>query len=126
MIFLYGPPASGKTTLGSLLAKSLGMFFVDLDELISSQAGISIPDIFATEGEAGFRRREKEALRQIFKRPEQVVALGGGALLDEENRSLAENNGTVVCLSAPFGELITRMKVDDDSRPCWMERRLLS
>lgn len=117
MIFLYGPPASGKTTLGSLLAKSLGMFFVDLDELISSQAGITIPDIFATEGEAGFRRREKEALRQIFKRPEQVVALGGGALLDEENRSLAEDNGTVVCLSAPFDELITRMNVDDDSRP---------
>lgn len=117
MIFLYGPPASGKTTLGSLLAKSLGMFFVDLDELISSQAGLSIPDIFSTEGEAGFRAREKEALKQIIKRPEQVVALGGGALLDEANRKLAEANGAVVCLSAPFDELMKRMSGDERSRP---------
>ncbi len=117
MIFLYGPPGSGKTTLGQLLARSLGMIFVDLDELISSQAQLSIPDIFSEEGEAGFRAREKNALQQVVKRPEQVIALGGGALLDEENRSLAEANGTVICLTAPFDALMERMNDDEGTRP---------
>jgi shikimate kinase/3-dehydroquinate synthase len=117
MIFLYGPPASGKTTQGRLLARSLGMYFVDLDELISSEAECSIPDIFSTEGEAGFRRREKWALQQVIKRPESVVALGGGALLDKENRLLAEANGSVVCLSASFHTLLERMNDDQGNRP---------
>ncbi len=117
MIFLYGPPGSGKTTLGRLLARSLGISFIDLDELISSQAGLSIPDIFYTEGETGFRSREKNALQQILNRSEQVVALGGGALLDSENRSWVETNGAVVCLSAPFNVLMKRMSNDHGSRP---------
>jgi shikimate kinase/3-dehydroquinate synthase len=117
MIFLYGPPASGKTTLGRLLASLLGMYFVDLDEQISSQAKLSIPDIFSEQGETGFRAREKDALQQVVKRPEQIVALGGGALLDQENRLLAEANGAVVCLSAPFDTLLDRMSSDQGNRP---------
>ena len=117
MIFLYGPPGSGKTTLGRLLAQSLGIRFTDLDDLIAYEAEQSIPEIFATEGESGFRAREKAALKQIVRQNEQVIALGGGALLDSENRTIAETNGKIVCLNAPFDELLRRMENDDDSRP---------
>lgn len=117
MIFLYGPPGSGKTTIGKLLAQSLGIQFTDLDDLITYQAGQSIPDIFDTEGESGFRDREKKALQHAIRGGEQVIALGGGALLDKENRAIAEAYGTVICLDAPFEELIKRMGEDEGSRP---------
>ena len=78
-IWLVGLMGAGKSTVGRLLAERLGRAFVDLDDEIAREAGRSIPEIFEAEGEAGFRRREREALERAG-RTSHVVALGGGAI----------------------------------------------
>ncbi len=120
-IFLYGPPASGKTTLGQRLAAALDLPFIDLDELIEEQSGQRIPDLFAAEGEAGFRQREAAALTLAVGgqagSPAAVIALGGGALLRPENRALAEAAGRVVCLQAAYATILQRLPKGDGGRP---------
>ena len=81
-LYLYGPPGSGKSTLGKLLAGRLDLPFVDVDRKIRDDAGMEIPEIFAKETEKGFRAREKRALEEVASRDRAVVALGGGALVD--------------------------------------------
>jgi shikimate kinase/3-dehydroquinate synthase len=116
-LFIYGPPASGKSSLGLRLAESLRLPFYDLDEMIETQAGISISQIFAAEGESGFRRRESAALADVLDCERGVVALGGGALLHPENRSRAEAAGPVLCLAAPFEVIIARLESGQSQRP---------
>lgn len=120
-IFLYGPPGSGKTTLGTDLAATLNLPFHDLDVEIEQRAGQSIPQIFAEEGESGFRRRELDALRRIINEAApagRVIALGGGALLNPEAREAAETNGVVLCLSASLDTLLARLAAGEaDGRP---------
>jgi shikimate kinase / 3-dehydroquinate synthase len=116
-LFLYGPPGSGKTTLGGALAERLTRPFIDLDAEISRAAGQTIPQIFTDEGEAGFRRREKIALEHACAGARAVIALGGGALLDPANRHLVESCGEVVCLLASPAALIGRVLADADQRP---------
>lgn len=121
-VFLYGPPASGKTTLGRRLASAIGGEFTDLDETIVAAAGKPIPEIFAESGEAVFRKLESQALEQVSaavgKFARSVVALGGGTLLDEKNRALCERVGSVICLEAPSAdELKRRLEKDGRSRP---------
>ena len=84
-IVLIGYRGSGKTSVGRLLADRLGWAFVDTDDLIESQAGTSIADIFATEGEAGFRAREREAIAKATQDARRVIAVGGGAVTDRRN-----------------------------------------
>ncbi len=130
-VFIYGAPASGKSTLGRALAERLGVGFVDLDERIVAEAGVSIPEIFKTRGEAAFRDLESKVLRdEISPSAEKlstlnsqlstltVVSLGGGTLLRDENRALCEENGTVFCLDTPSDEeLARRIGVTPGSRP---------
>lgn len=116
-IYLYGPPASGKSTIGIRLAERSGLAFVDLDEVIQTSAGWSIPQIFEREGEAGFRQREREALQRVTAASNQVIALGGGALLSIENRRLCEQSGLVFCLQATYPTLLQRLGFDDNQRP---------
>ena len=110
MTFLAGAPASGKTTLGRLLSDRLGVPSVDLDDEIVKAAGRPIPEMFARDGEAAFRRLEGETLARVVREsPESaIVALGGGALLADENRRLCESSGTVLCLDAPDAEELAR------------------
>ena len=108
-IFLYGPPASGKSTLGAKLAVAMGREWVDLDAAIVEKVGKSIPEIFATEGEAAFRALEKGCLRELAGRRGLVVSLGGGALLDAEARQIAEASGRVICLDCPVEVLLGRL-----------------
>jgi 3-dehydroquinate synthase len=116
-VFLYGPPGSGKSALARQLAQSLQKPLIDLDERIALQAGCSIPEIFESEGETGFRERERTALYEALKQPAGVLALGGGTLLDPANRQLVEKAGSVLCLQAPFETLARRLKNDANQRP---------
>jgi 3-dehydroquinate synthase len=116
MIFLYGPPGSGKTTLGSCLAGNLDLPFFDLDAEIEAASGLDIPEIFAKEGEACFRQREFAALQTILEQSGKaasrgcVVALGGGALTAPETRRLAEQNGAILSLTAAYPVLLSRLQ----------------
>lgn len=116
-ICLYGPPGSGKSSIGRQLAANLDLLFVDLDEYIQSQAGMSIQQIFAAEGESGFRRRESAVLLEVLNGNSAVVALGGGALLVSSNREVAQAAGLVICLSAPVDELLGRVQAEAGQRP---------
>ncbi len=115
--FIYGPPLTGKSTLGRSLAENLGMPFVDLDSLIEETAQRSIADIFQQEGEAGFRKRELEALSGVAQGSPRVVALGGGALLNPLAQEIAAANGQILCLDAEFDTLQARMPSDATIRP---------
>ncbi len=116
-IFLYGPPGSGKSTLARRLAHALKMPWLELDEEIERQSGAAIRDIFAQSGEAAFRQREKQALQQALAGSPAVIALGGGALLDVENRRAAESTGEVVCLTASLEALLERTLAEPGQRP---------
>jgi len=117
MIFLYGPSGSGKSSLGKLLADHINLPFIDLDQEIVKQSGKAISDIFARQGEVGFRQIEKSMLNRVLDGKRKVVALGGGTLLDVENRQRAEENGRVVCLMASLDQLLLRLGTESRSRP---------
>ena len=108
-IYLYGAPGSGKSTYGRHLAATKSMPFIDLDDEIEKRDGRKISDIFAQDGEAAFRAMEKAELKRVSETPGQVVALGGGALLDPESRRIAEDAGRVVFIECPEDELLRRV-----------------
>lgn len=103
-VVLIGMPGCGKTTVGQALARRLGKDFVDVDEEIARTAGLSIPEIFAREGEEGFRRRESQAVRAAGSRTGCVISTGGGVVTRRENLWPLRQNGAVIhllrCLSA--------------------------
>jgi 3-dehydroquinate synthase len=116
-IFLYGPPGTGKSTVGKKIAASLKLPFVDLDRVIETNAGMSIPKIMETQGEPAFRDSETAALKKVSAEPAAVIALGGGALLRDENRALAESSGQVLLLMAQLKTLLYRLDNDSSKRP---------
>jgi shikimate kinase len=116
--FLVGFMGTGKTTLGRQVAKRMGLSFVDLDEQIERSSGMGVSEIFAREGEDGFRRRESQALLALLEKPEPiVVATGGGAFTVEANRLLMKSAGVVVWLDVPIGEILAR--IGGGERPLW-------
>lgn len=116
-LFLYGPPGTGKSTLGKLLARSLKLPFIDLDRVIENNAGMSIPQIMEQQGETAFRDMETAALKSLVTEKESIVALGGGALLRDENRAFAESNGKVLLLMAELPTLLDRIQHEPGKRP---------
>lgn len=116
-VALYGPPASGKTTIGQRLAAVMGVPFVDTDAVVEGRAGMPIPDIFARDGEAGFRALESEVCCALAEGAgSMVMALGGGSLLDSGVRLAVERRAAVVCLAATQGQLARRLP-HEGSRP---------
>lgn len=113
-IYLYGAPGSGKSTFAKRLAAQKGMPLVDLDSEIVQSEGRSIADIFSCEGASAFRIIEKAALKRISKNHGQIVALGGGALIDSECRQIAELTGRVVFLECPEDILLKRVEASQD------------
>src|ERR1700677_1245613 len=101
-IYLVGFMGSGKTTVGRALAEELGWWFVDLDEQIEEREHSTIADIFQVRGEAAFRALEttalKERVRSVQSGRPQVISLGGGALVSDENYELVSNHGISVWL----------------------------
>ncbi len=100
-IALIGMPGSGKSTTGRALAQALGRKFVDLDEELVRRAGRSIPDIFATDGEAVFRQMETEVVRDLCRSSGLVIATGGGVVTQPRNRYPLCQNSHVVFLRQP-------------------------
>jgi len=115
-IFLVGLMGSGKTTIGRQLAKRLGKRFVDSDHEIEARTGASIPLIFDIEGEASFRRREAEVIRDLSSQRGIVLATGGGAVLDAGTRARLVERGTVIYLRAHVNSILQRT-AHDKNRP---------
>ncbi len=115
-IYLVGLMGSGKTTLGKILAKKIDKQFYDSDQVIEEKLGVDVPIIFEYEGEAGFREREKDILKELVGIQNIVLATGGGIILSKSNRDLLAQNGMVVYLKSNQKDLILRMK-NDKTRP---------
>lgn len=107
-IFLIGPMGAGKTTIGRRLAELRGLAFVDSDHEIEARTGVDIPYIFEKEGEAGFRKREKQVIADLTTRSGIVLATGGGAILDPDNRLALSARGYVVYLHASVEQQLAR------------------
>ena len=107
---------AGKTTVGKELARRRGVRFADVDHEIIARTGVSIPTIFEIEGEVGFRRRESQALDELTRESEIVIATGGGSVLDPANRVLMSQRGVVVYLNVPPQILWERTR-NDRNRP---------
>ena len=115
-IFLVGLMGSGKTTIGRALAKKLNMRFIDSDHEIESRTGASIPVIFEVEGEASFRQREADVIRDLTALDNIVLATGGGAVLSPENRAYLKTRGTVIYLRTGITQILQRTG-KDKNRP---------
>lgn len=115
-IFLIGPMGAGKTTIGRLLGKCLKMEFLDSDKEIEQRTGVDIPMIFEYEGEAGFRRREADAIADLVRRVPIILATGGGSVMLPENRAALTANGFVVYLKCSVDRQVERT-FKDSHRP---------
>ncbi|HLY37022.1 MAG TPA: shikimate kinase [Candidatus Binatia bacterium] len=115
-VILTGFMATGKTEVGRRLARRLGRPFIDVDGLVEASAGRTVAGIFATEGEARFRERERAAVVEACRVPDAVVATGGGTMLDADNRRRLAAAGPIVCLAAPAEEILRRVG-DTAQRP---------
>ena len=107
---------AGKTTVGRALAKRLNKRFIDSDHEIEARTGASIPLIFEIEGEAGFRQREAEVIRDLTAQSDIVLATGGGAIMKPENRECLKTRGTVIFLRASINSILQRTS-HDKNRP---------
>jgi shikimate kinase len=115
-VVLTGFMASGKTAVGKRLARRLGYDFVDTDQTIEEKAGCTIPEIFARDGEAGFRKMEKDTIAALAPERASVIATGGGTFVDADNRAALHKLGAVVCLVTSPEVILERVK-RSDKRP---------
>ena len=117
IVFLWGAPGVGKTTVGRRLARALRRPFIDTDALIVERAGMSIAAIFEQMGEPGFRALESAALAAAAAEPGAVVSLGGGAVLAEHNRELIARHGRSIHLRASIATIERRLRRQRVERP---------
>ncbi|MFC5459596.1 bifunctional shikimate kinase/3-dehydroquinate synthase AroKB [Massilia niabensis] len=115
-VFLVGLMGSGKTTIGRQIARRLGKRFIDSDHAIEARTGATIPWIFEIEGEASFRRREADMIRELTSQRGVVLATGGGAVLDPASRAYLAERGTVIYLRAGISSILQRT-AHDKNRP---------
>lgn len=115
-VYLIGFMGAGKSTLAPILAENLGLDWVDTDDLIEEKEGLSIPEIFEYYGEDRFRELEREVIEEVSRSGPKVVAVGGGAPMDEENWKRMKSTGKVVYLKIGPEEIIGRVG-SDGNRP---------
>ena len=116
-IILTGFMGTGKSVVGKRLARHLKRRFIDTDTLIEQEAGVSIAQIFATEGEPAFRKRERQAITRICQEENIVMATGGGAVMDAGNARMLKESGLVICLTARPEVILQRLHSNTTSRP---------
>jgi shikimate kinase len=109
-IFLVGPMGSGKSAVGRRLARELRREFIDSDEVIEQRTGVDIAYVFEKEGEAGFRKRERDVIRELCGKSGIVLATGGGAILSARNRRHLASHGIVVYLHTSVAQQIKRTR----------------
>ncbi len=115
-IILIGLMGTGKTTVGRQLSRKLKMDFYDSDRVIEERTGADIPLIFEKEGEAGFRKREQAIIDELTQKKNIILATGGGAILNPENRNHMINRGIVFYLKSSLQTLVERTS-KDKNRP---------
>ena len=116
-VVLVGLSGSGKSTIGRALARRLGRPFVDTDALIVQRAGKPIPRVFEEHGEPAFRAFERDAVQGALSGPDAVIATGGGAPVDPDNRSALWTGNLVIWLDAPVAALAARVGRAGAGRP---------
>lgn len=109
--------ATGKTTIGQLIAKELHLEFIDTDEEIVSRQGLTIPEIFSRFGEGAFREMETAIAEELAGRRGLVISTGGRMMLDSANVALLSKTGSVFCLTATADEILERVARDGGTRP---------
>lgn len=114
IVFLAGFMGSGKSTIGPIVANTLGWSFFDLDRVIESKIGKKIVDIFAEKGEAGFRLLEREVLREITKGENVIISLGGGTIADQKNINFMKKKGKIIFLEASPESFYRRLRFKTD------------
>lgn len=112
LVFLIGYRGAGKSSVAELLAPRLGWDWIDADRALEQRAGQTIAQIFASDGEAAFRRLESQLLAEWCTRKDLVIATGGGIILAEQNRLLMQSSGEVVWLTADVKTLTDRLQQD--------------
>src|SRR3972149_1337910 len=116
-VALIGFMGTGKTAVGRLLAQKLGREFIELDALVEKRAGKSIPEIFRQDGEIRFRELEIEAVKEVARRKNAVIACGGGIVLNAINIDRLRQECIIVCLTASPSVVLKRTSADKDGRP---------
>lgn len=109
-LFLIGPMGAGKSAVGRKLARLLHMTFIDTDDEIEARTGVDIPFIFEKEGEEGFRKRETRVIDELTQREDIVLATGGGAVVDPQNRNFLGARGFVVYLHTTVAQQLERTR----------------
>ena len=122
-VVLVGMPASGKTTVGRILARRLKRPFVDIDDLVAQRLGISVPDFIDARGERAFRDEESQAVKEALAVPDAVIATGGGTVLDPANRWSLWEDSTVAWLDVPPDRIVRRLAADPVPRPTFQPYR---
>jgi shikimate kinase len=116
-IYLLGFMGSGKTTHGKTIARMMGYDFVDMDKWIEETTGLTVPEIFNTQGEPWFREQERRAIVELSKRERVVIATGGGAPCHGDNMELMKQSGLTIYLKLSPEALLSRLKVSKNKRP---------
>lgn len=114
LVFLTGFMASGKSTIGPILANTLGWDFCDLDRLIENRVGKSIKTIFMENGEKYFRDIETKTLQEVILFKNYIIALGGGTIADQDNLALIKSSGLLIYLESSPEEVYKRLKFKRD------------
>lgn len=114
IIFLTGFMGSGKSTVGPILANTIGFRFIDLDTLIEQHQSMRINDIFAQFGEPKFRELERSTLRDVLQQHSTIISLGGGTVTNDETLALVKQHGVLVYLKSDVEHIFQRLRTKSD------------